>query len=315
MFKRLGKSDLNISRLTFGGNVLGWTVNLENSYKLLDAFYEDGFNFIDTADVYSIWQNGSKGGESEKIIGQWLKKRGNRSSIHLATKVGGKMDQLNQGLSYKYIVKAVELSLKRLNIEYIDLYQSHYDDLNTPIEETLRAYETLIGTGKIRLIGASNIGNERLKASLEEAHKFDLPIYQSLQPEYNLYDREKYENEYEKICTDNNLGVLTYFSLAAGFLTGKYTKSADLNKSVRGNKVGKYFNHRGFKIISELSKIAELYNVKPAAIALAWILSRPSVTSAIVSITSLKQWNEIKYAVSLKIDQQHIDQLTEVSSY
>jgi aryl-alcohol dehydrogenase-like predicted oxidoreductase len=304
--RKLGSTDLLVSQITFGGNVFGWTIDEARSFEILDGFAAAGFNFVDTADVYSTWVPGNKGGESEKIIGNWMKSRNNRNQIVLATKVGSDMGNGKKGLAKKYILEAVDASLSRLQTDYIDLYQSHYDDPATPIEETLEAYDQLIKAGKIRWIGASNFTPERLKESLETSQRLSLPKYQSFQPEYNLYNREGFEKELEQICLDNRLGVINYYALASGFLSGKYRSEADLGKSQRGGGVKNYMNERGFRILKALDEVSEQYNSSLASVALAWLIARPSVTAPIASVTSLSQLEDFTKAVSLKLDVEDI---------
>jgi aryl-alcohol dehydrogenase-like predicted oxidoreductase len=300
--RKLGKSGLEISPLCFGGNVFGWTVNRKKSFQLLDAFVDAGFNFIDTADVYSRWAPGNQGGESETIIGEWFKKSGHRKDVIIATKVGLEMGQDMKGLSRNYIFRAVEDSLKRLQTDTIDLYQSHVDDPDTPLEETLQAFQELIKQGKIRAIGASNYGAARLAESLEISKKQGLPAYDSLQPLYNLYDREDFEKNLEPFCREKGLGVITYFSLASGFLTGKYRSSRDLSKSIRGGMVEKYLTSRGNKILKSLDKTAEQLNSTPAKVSLAWLLSKPSITAPIASVSNMEQLKELIEATKLRLD-------------
>ena len=313
--RKLGNTNLHVYPVTFGGNVFGWTIDEKQSFEILDAFTGAEFNFIDTADVYSRWAPGNEGGESEKIIGKWMKERGNRENLIIATKVGSDMGNGNKGLSKKYILKAAEDSLRRLQTDYIDLYQTHFDDAETPIEETLEAYAQLIKEGKVRHIGASNLTAERLKDSLEIASKNGLPVYETFQPHYNLYEREIFEDGLEPICLGNNLGVLNYYSLASGFLTGKYRSEGDLNKSKRGGGVAKYLNPRGFKILDALDKVASELNSTPATVALAWLIHRPSVTAPIVSATSLKQLDSIIKAPDLAITADQLHFLTSESAW
>jgi len=308
--RTLGNSELEVSPLCFGGNVFGWTVNEETSFMLLDNFIDLGFNFIDTANSYSSWVPGNKGGESETIIGKWLKKRGRRDDVIIATKVGSELNG-EKGLSKKYIKRAVEESLSRLQIDYIDLYQSHYDDLSMPMEETLTAYSELIAEGKIRVIGASNFSPERLKEALEIS-KRGLPKYESLQPLYNLVERKEFENSLEPICKDNNLGVIPYYALAAGFLSGKYRSESDLNKSPRGQGAKKYLNEKGLAVLSALDRIAKEHNATLAQVSLAWLISRPVVTSAIVSSTSIEQLNDISKSATLKLNAEDLNHLNEL---
>ena len=310
----LGKTDLNIAPIVFGGNVFGWTIDEQKSFEILDHFVESGFNFIDTADVYSRWAPGNKGGESETIIGNWLKKQNKRHDIIIATKVGSDMGQ-GKSLRKDYIINEVEHSLSRLQTDYIDLYFSHYDDENTPVEETLSAYETLIKAGKIRWIGASNFSADRLKESLVYATQHSLPRYEVYQPGYNLYDRENFEQEHEKICLDFGLGVVTYYSLAGGFLTGKYRSEDDLNKSQRGGGIKKFLNERGFKILAALDEVAEKHHVEPASVALAWLIYHPSITAPIASVTDLSQLKSFTDAANLKLSPEDISLLDKASIY
>lgn len=313
--KQLGNTALYVYPITFGGNVFGWTIDEKQSFEILDAFTGAGFNFIDTADMYSRWAQGNSGGESETIIGNWIKKNRNRDKVIIATKVGNDMGKGKKGLKKKYILQAAEDSLKRLQTDYIDLYQTHFDDESTPIEETLEAYRQLIQEGKVRHIGASNLTPERLKESLQVAFETGLPAYETFQPHYNLYEREKFENGLEPICLGNNLGVLNYFSLASGFLTGKYRSEADLNKSQRGGGVAKYLDERGFKILAALDEVAQQLNTTPATVALAWLIHRPSVTAPIVSATSLEQLESIIAAPDLEITALEIELLTQESAW
>jgi aryl-alcohol dehydrogenase-like predicted oxidoreductase len=288
--RQLGKSDLYVAPLCLGGNVFGWTADEAASVALLDGFLAAGFNFIDTADVYSKWVPGHHGGESEIIIGDWLRRRGKREDVILATKVGSDMGSGRKGLSKTYIARAVEDSLRRLGTDYIDLYQSHRDDLDTPIEETLEAYGALIKAGKVRAIGASNFTPERLTASLEASARHGLPRYETLQPEYNLMVRD-FERELAPLCRQHGLGVIPYFGLASGFLTGKYRSKADLKQSARGEDVEAYLNERGFKVLNALDAIAARHEATPAQVALAWLMTK--VTAPIASATSLKQLGDL----------------------
>lgn len=314
-YRQLGNSDLQVAPVTFGGNIFGWTVDEQTSFELLDAFTAAGFNLVDTADVYSRWVPGNKGGESEIIIGNWIKQRGNRDKVIIATKVGSDMGQGKKDISKKYILQAVEASLQRLQTDYIDLYQTHWDDDITPVEETLEAYSQLVKEGKVRWIGASNLSPARLKASLEASKKHNYPVYQTFQPHYNLYDREVFEKELEQICLDNHLGVINYYALASGFLTGKYRSEADLNKSVRGGGVKAYLNSRGINILHALDEVAARYNTTPASVALAWLIARPSVTAPIASATSIQQLQSIIAAAALQLDQDAIALLDKASAW
>lgn len=312
--RQLGNSGLHIYPVVFGGNVFGWTVDEKQSFEILDAFTAAGFNAIDTADVYSRWAPGHSGGESETIIGNWLKKRGNRDALVIATKVGGDMGE-GKSLRKDYILKAVEASLKRLQTDCIDLYQTHWDDEDTPVEETLSAYDQLVRDGKVRFTGASNMTPERLLQSLAASAEKGFPAYQTLQPHYNLYAREKYESQYEPLCLGHGLGVITYFSLESGFLTGKYRTKDDLSKSPRGGDMDKYFDDRGLKILAALDEISEKHKTTPAAVALAWLIHRPSVAAPIVSATSLKQLDSIIAAPDLDLVADDIGQLNAASAW
>jgi aryl-alcohol dehydrogenase-like predicted oxidoreductase len=312
--RELGQSGIMVSPFCFGGNVFGWTVNEQQSFELLDAYVDSGLEFIDTADVYSKWVPGNKGGESETIIGNWLKRSGKRDKVIIATKVGKPMGEDKKGLSKAYITKAVEDSLKRLQTDYIDLYQSHDDDQDTPLAETLATYTNLIKQGKVRAIGASNYSAARLKEALDVSKANGLARYDTLQPEYNLYNREGYEKELEPLCVENNVGVITFYSLASGFLTGKYRSDADLSKSARGGGVRKYLNDRGFKILAALDEVAAQYKTTPASVAIAWVIARPGITAPIASATSLKQLQDTTQAVHLKLSRDAIQLLNEASS-
>ncbi|NBL64986.1 aldo/keto reductase [Flavobacterium sp. NST-5] len=313
--RQLGNTDLNVYPIAFGGNVFGWTIDQKKSFEILNHFTEAGFNFIDTADVYSRWADGNEGGESEKIIGKWIKEKKNRDQIVLTTKVGSDMGNGKKGLKKSYILKAVEDSLKRLQTDYLDLYQTHFDDEPTPVLETLEAYNQLVKDGKIRYIGTSNMSPERIKESLETSQEKNLPEYQTLQPHYNLYAREKYESLYEPLALGHNFGVFTYYSLESGFLSGKYRTKEDLNKSPRGGNMDKYFNNRGLKILDALDKIAKQENTTPAAVALAWLIQRPSVTAPIVSATNLEQLKSIIEAPKLNLNSDAIRFLTSESAW
>jgi aryl-alcohol dehydrogenase-like predicted oxidoreductase len=313
--RALGRSGLQVSPLAFGGNVFGWTVDEATSFSLLDAWVDAGFNFIDTADVYSIWAPGHAGGESETIIGKWFKASGRRGEVVLATKVGKPMGPERKGLKPAYIRQAVEDSLRRLQTDHIDLYQSHDDDADTPLEETLEAYAALIKAGKVRAIGASNFTAPRLALALQASQKLGLPRYESLQPLYNLYDRAVYEDELEPLCVKHGLGVINFYALAAGFLTGKYRSAADAGKSARGKSTtGKYLNDRGLRILAELDIVAERYETTPGQVAIAWLLARPSVTAPIASATSLAQLAELVSAARLSLDADAIEQLNQASA-
>ncbi|MGH8820883.1 MAG: aldo/keto reductase [Rhodoferax sp.] len=309
----LGRSGLQVSPLAFGGNVFGWTVDEATSFSLLDAWVDAGFNFIDTADVYSRWVPGHTGGESETILGKWLKQSGKRSQVVLATKVGMDMGSGRKGLAPAYIRRAVEDSLRRLQTDCIDLYQSHDDDAGTPLADTLTTYGELIREGKVRAIGASNYSAPRLAQALQLSQQQGLPRYESLQPLYNLYDRAGYEEALESLCVAQGVGVINFYALASGFLTGKYRSSADLGKSPRGQGVAKYLTERGLRILDALDAVAARYSATPARVALAWQLARPSLTAPIVSATSLVQLAELVAATQLTLDAAAIEQLNQAS--
>jgi aryl-alcohol dehydrogenase-like predicted oxidoreductase len=311
--RKLGHAALEIAPLAFGGNVFGWTVDEATSFSLLDKFTDSGFNLVDTADVYSRWVPGHTGGESETVIGKWLKKSGKRKDVVIATKVGMDMGNGKKGLRTQYILRAVEESLSRLQTDYIDLYQSHTDDADVSQEESLEAYAKLVKQGKVRAIGASNFSAERLQHALKLAHANGYPVYQSLQPEYNLYARAGFENTLEPVCLAHGLGVIPYFSLASGFLTGKYRSEQDFSKSARGGSMGKYLNERGLKILDALDDVSKAHSVSPAQVALAWLMARPSVTAPIASATSLAQLDELMAAAELKLGQESIKRLNDAS--
>jgi aryl-alcohol dehydrogenase-like predicted oxidoreductase len=313
--RKLGNSGLDVAPLAFGGNVFGWTVDEPTAFRLLDTFVSAGFNLIDTADVYPKWVPGNKGGESETIIGNWLRRGGKRNEVVIATKVGSEMAPGSKGLSKAYILRAAEDSLRRLQTDTIDLYQSHVDDPQTLLEETLEAYAQLIGQGKVRFIGASNYSTERLTQALQTSKLHGLPSYQSLQPEYNLCIRAEYETKLEPVCRENHLGVISYFSLASGFLTGKYRSEGDLAMSSRGQFAKKYLNDRGLRILQALDEAAKHYHSTPAKISLAWLIARPSVTAPIASATSLGQLNELIEATSLQLDHSTLESLNRASAY
>ena len=310
----LGRSGLLVSPLAFGGNVFGWTVDEAASFKLLDAWLDAGFNFVDTADVYSAWVPGHTGGESETIIGKWLKHSGKRNRVVLATKVGKPMGEGKVGLAPKYIREAVEASLKRLQTDYIDLYQSHDDDAGTPLEESLGAFDDLIKEGKVRAIGASNYSAPRLTEALDVSERLGIARYESLQPLYNLYDRAAYEEKLEPVCVRHGLSVLSYFSLARGFLTGKYRSEADLAKSPRGGGIKQYLNERGMRILDALAAVAKRHQSTPARVALAWVMARPSITSAIASASTLAQFEDLSAATQLRLDAAAIEELNRASA-
>jgi aryl-alcohol dehydrogenase-like predicted oxidoreductase len=311
----LGRSGLTVPPLCFGCNIFGWTVDEISSFRLLDTVLEHGLTFLDTADVYSRWVAGHTGGESETIIGKWMKARDNRNRIILATKVGMDMGNGNVGLKPDYIARAVEDSLRRLQTDYIDLYQSHKDDETTAQEETLAAYDRLIKAGKVRAIGASNFSAERLKSALDVSKAAGLPRYESMQPEYSLVERSSYEGALQRVCEDNDVGVITFYSLAAGFLTGKYRSDADFGKSPRGARsIPKYMNPRGMRILNCLDNIAAETNAEPAAVALAWLMTRPSVTAPIASATKPEQVATLVAATKLELTESQIERLDTASA-
>jgi aryl-alcohol dehydrogenase-like predicted oxidoreductase len=312
--RTIGRSSLQVAPLMLGGNVFGWTADEAATFSVLDAFVDSGLNFIDTADVYSAWVPGNQGGESETLIGKWLAKTGKRDRVVIATKVA-KHAAKRPGLSAANIQAAVEDSLKRLQTDYIDVYFSHEDDPGVPIEETLGAYRKLIQAGKVRIIGASNFTGARTLESLRVAEANDLPRYQILQPEYNLYSRAAYETELEPIALTERLGVVPYYSLASGFLSGKYRSAADLSKSVRGSRsVPKYLNPRGMAILAALDQVAERHGVTQASVALAWLMARPSITAPLASATSAAQVASFAQAVQLQLDAADIQALDAASA-
>lgn len=312
--RQLGQSNLHVAPWAFGGNVFGWTVDEPTAFKLLDAFTGRGFNLIDTADSYPRWVEGNVGGESETMIGNWLHARGNRDKVILATKVGSDMGQ-GKNLRKEYILREVEASLKRLRTDHIDLYQTHWDDLNTPVEETLAAYDQLVKQGKVRWIGASNLGPGRLRRSLQLSQGLGLPEYVSLQMRYNLFSRDVFEREYAPICDQHGLGILTYYSLASGFLTGKYRSEADLGQRARKGDVKAYLNERGMRILASLDAVAGHRSTQPATVALAWLMARPNVSAAIASATSLAQVQQLAAAAELVLHEEDQKLLEEASTY
>ena len=313
--RKLGDSGLEIAPLVLGGNVFGWTVDEAGTAELLDHFVEAGFNMVDTADVYANWVAGNHGGESETLIGKWLKKSGKRDEILVATKVGLPMGEGRKGLSKKHILRSAEESLERLQTDYIDLYQSHTEDAETPQDETLETYAELMKSGKVRAIGASNFKAHTLRQAIEISRKKGLPRYESLQPHYNLYVREEFESGPAAVCAENNIGVITYFSLAAGFLTGKYRSQKDSANRARGSRVQQYMNSRGFRILGALDEVAAEYGASPAQIALAWLMAKPPVTAPIASATSVKQLRELMGAAQIVLDGEAMAKLDRASEY
>ncbi len=314
-YRSLGRSSLKVSPVCLGGNVFGWTVDQPTSFSILDAWLDAGFNFIDTADVYSRWAPGHAGGESETIIGKWLHASGRRDQVVLATKVGMDMGDGRIGLKPAYIRQAVEDSLRRLQTDRIDLYQAHKDDESTPLEDTLQAFGALVKEGKVGVIGASNYSAPRLKEALETSSRLGLPRYESLQPLYNLYDRAVYEEELEPLCREQGVGVINFYALAAGFLTGKYRKPADAVKSPRGEStVDKYLNERGQRILAALDTVAGRTRSRPGQVAIAWLLARSSVTAPIASVSSLAQLAELEAALRIKVSAEDIALLDQASA-
>lgn len=310
---KLGKTDLKVGRINFGGNVFGWTLDEKQSFEILDAFVAGGFNFIDTANTYSWWVEGNVGGESEAIIGKWMNVRGNRDKMVIATKVGSANGEHGVDVSKAYILKSVDESLKRLQTDYIDLYYTHFDDGVTPVEETLSAYDEIIKAGKVRYIGASNISTVRLTESLDLAEKEGLPQYQTLQPLYNLVERSTYEKDYAPIVEKYDLSVLSYFSLASGFLTGKYRSQDDAQKSVRGATAMKYLNDKGLNVLNALDQISSKHKCKPATIALAWLMAQPHVAAPIVSATNKNQLETLFAAPEVILDKEDLVLLSDAS--
>ncbi|WP_172282679.1 aldo/keto reductase [Chryseobacterium sp. LAM-KRS1] len=313
MKKRMIKNtDLSVAPINFGGNVFGWTLDEQQSFDILDQFTEAGFNFIDTADTYSWWVNG-RGGQSEEIIGKWLKSRGNRNDLVIATKVGSETKEHGFDISKKHILKSVDESLKRLQIDHIDLYYTHFDDHKTPVEETLEAYDEIIKAGKVRYIAASNLTPERLTASFEASEKNNLPRYVALQPHYNLLERGNFEKNYAPLVEKYDLSVFPYWSLAAGFLTGKYRSEADLSKSARGEGARKYLNEKGERVLKALDQVSEKHQANQASVALAWLLANPLITAPIVSATSQSQLQTLFKATELHLSNEDVQLLNEAS--
>jgi aryl-alcohol dehydrogenase-like predicted oxidoreductase len=312
--RELGRSGIKVGPLAFGGNVFGWTADEPTSLQLLDAFVDSGLNLIDTADIYSTWVPGHHGGESEAVIGNWLKKTGKRDKVVIATKVGKPMGEGRQGLSRKYIFEAVEDSLWRLGTDYIDLYQSHDDDAATPLEETLGAFSDLVKAGKVRAIGASNYVGKRLQEALAVSSRLGCARYETLQPEFNLYAREGFETDLRPVCEKEGQSVLPYFSLASGFLTGKYRSEKDLAKSPRGSRVKGFLNDRGYRILDALDRVALEKKATPAQVALAWLMAQPTVAAPLASATSVAQWNELQGSVRLQLSNSEIQLLDDASA-
>ncbi|MEN9762875.1 MAG: hypothetical protein RI906_2701 [Pseudomonadota bacterium] len=313
--RELGRSGLKAAPLAFGGNVFGWTADEKRSFELLDAFVAAGCNLIDTADVYSRWVPGHQGGESETLIGRWLAQGGGRRNrVLIATKAGMDLGEGRKGLSAAYLRRAVDASLKRLGVDHIDLYQAHIDDAATPIEETLGAYAELIRAGKVRAIGASNFSAERLQASLQIADRLGLPRYETLQPGYNLVERSGFEGELQALCVREQIAVIPYFSLAAGFLTGKYRRPEDLQGRARAVRVGPHMNERGMRILAVLDAVADRLKTTQTAVAIAWLRDRPAIAAPIASATSLTQLQDLLDGMRLELDGQSIAELDAVST-
>lgn len=311
--RRLGRSDLMVAPLILGGNVFGWTADEATSFRILDAFIDGGFNCVDTADVYSRWAPAG-GGASEKVIGAWLKASGKRDKVVLATKLGSEMGEGMKGLSAKYMVEAVEASLTRLQTDRIDLYQSHRDDPDTPQEETAEAYERLVKAGKVRAIGSSNFEPARLKSALEVSERLGVARYQSEQPLYNLYDRAGFEAGLQQVCIDNEVGVIPYYGLASGFLTGKYRSEEDLSKSPRGRGAKRYLDERGLRILAGLDAVSASQKASPAQVALAWVMAQPGLTGPIASATSVEQLNELMGSAHLVLSADDLAVLDKASA-
>ncbi len=318
LMRNLGHSDLSVSALCLGGNVFGWTADEAASFAVLDAFVEGGGNFIDTADVYSAWAPGHSGGESETMIGKWLASRKNRDRVIIATKVGMRMadDPQREGLARDYILRSVDDSLRRLQTDYIDLYQSHRDDANTPLEETLDAFTTLIKQGKVRAIGASNYTALRLAEALQVSQQHGYARYESIQPLYHLLNREDYERDLEPLCHEQGIGVITYSSLASGFLTGKYRSGQDLPSSPRAQGIQKrYMNEHGFAILEQVERIANAHQATIAQVALAWIINRAGITAPIASATTVLQTQELLGATTVQLSDEDLQVLDKVSAW
>lgn len=313
--RELGNTGIWVKPFCFGCNAFGWTADEPASFRLLDALVDSGIDFMDTADVYSAWVGGNKGGESETIIGKWLKKSAKRDQVILATKRGKVMGPGKSGLSKAYIRQAVEDSLTRLQTDYIDLYQSHQDDTNTALVETMEAFTDLIKQGKVRAIGASNYAAARFSEALKISRENGLEPYQTLQPEYNLYRRAEFEKDLQPFCLENNIGVINYYSLASGFLTGKYRSDEDLSKSQRGGGIKKYLDERGLRILDALDEVSKQYNASPSSVAIAWVIAQPGITAPIASATSVKQLNQTLQALELNLNREAIDLLRQASSY
>ncbi len=312
--RELGRSGLMAVPLAFGGNVFGWTANEARSFELLDAFVDAGCNLIDTADKYSSWVPGNRGGESETIIGRWLKHSGKRQRVLIASKAGMDLGGDRSGLSRRHLMRSVDESLTRLGIDCIDLYQAHIDDPKTPIEETLGAYADMIRAGKIRAIGASNYSAERLELALQTADRLGLPRFQTLQPEYNLVVRQPFETAVQALCVREQISVIPYYALASGFLTGKYRTAADAAGRARGGRAAGYLNERGLRVLAALDTVCAQYRTSPTAIALAWLRDRPSVAAPIASATSAAQLQDLFASLQITLDDASRQLLDEASA-
>ncbi len=313
--RRLGRSDLLVSTLCLGGNVFGWSTDETASFQVLDAYVAAGGNFIDTADVYSSWAPGNQGGESEAIIGRWMKSRGNRNAVVVTTKVGSEMAPGQKGLSRRYVREAVEASLRRLQTEFIDLYLAHWEDPETALDETLGVFADLVREGKVRAIGNSNFSAASMGRALAICESQGWPRFENLQTHYNLYNRAGYEAELEAFCTRHEIGVTSYFSLARGFLTGKYRAREDFAKSAaRGASMAAYLNNRGRRILAALDTVASELRASPAQVAIAWLIARPGLTSAVASATSLGQLSDLTAATALRLTPEAIGTLDAASA-
>lgn len=311
---KIGRTDLHALPFVLGGNVFGWTANEKASFDILDKYVSEGFQLIDTADSYSHWGKGHTGGESERIIGNWLAQRGRREDVIIATKVGSTYQRKEGTLSPAYVRQQVELSLKQMKTDYIDIYYSHYDDLTTPMEESLHTFNELVKEGKVRYIATSNMEAERIKASIELSRSKGWAEYMIVQPEYNMHKRQRYEADYEPLMEEMNLAVMPYFSLASGFLTGKYKSVEEAKQYARGAFLGDYINARGNKILKALHLVAQEYDVSQAQIALAWLIARKSVTAPIASVSEVEQLDILK-CVEIELSIEAINQLNEASAY
>jgi aryl-alcohol dehydrogenase-like predicted oxidoreductase len=311
--KPLGKTGLSVPAIMLGGNVFGWTLSETDSFRILDAAFDAGLTFIDTADIYSTWVPGNKGGESETIIGKWFARSGKRNQVTIATKVGMDMGGGKKGLGAKYMEEAVEDSLRRLQTDHIDLYQSHEDDPSAPLEETLGAFDAMVKKGRARFIGASNYSGARLKEAMETSKREGVSAYQTLQPHYNMMDRAKYESDLAPVAAEYGLAVIPYFSLASGFLTGKYRGAADLSKSPRGGGMSKYLNDRGHRVLDALNAVAKEFSSTPASVALAWLLTQPNIAAPISSATKIEHVNDLVAASELTLTPEAVQKLTAAS--